>query len=48
MPVSFFGPRPRLVIGFGEDEAGELYVLTSRGRGPKNDTGMVRKIVPAP
>jgi hypothetical protein len=37
-----------LVIGFGEDEAGELYVLTSRGRGPKNDTGMVRKIVPAP
>ena len=40
------GPVGGLVIGFGEDEQGELYLLTTLSRGPKSDTGVVWKIEP--
>lgn len=35
------------VLGFGEDSAGELYVLTTDNTGPTGETGRVHKIVPA-
>ena len=35
------------VRSFGQDDDGELYVLTSDASGPKGDTGKVYKIVPA-
>lgn len=35
------------VRSFGQDDDGELYVLTSEASGPKGDTGKVYKIVPA-
>jgi glucose/arabinose dehydrogenase len=36
------------VLGFGEDNNGELYVLTSRSGAPAGDTGQVWRLVPAP
>lgn len=38
----------RLVLGFGEDAAGELYVMTTRNLGPVGTTGEVYRIEPAP
>jgi glucose/arabinose dehydrogenase len=35
------------VLGFGEDDAGELYVLTSDSTGPTGETGRVYRIVAA-
>lgn len=35
------------VLGFGEDEAGEIYVLTAQSIGPQGETGAVWRIVPA-
>ena len=35
------------VRSFGQDDDGELYVLTSDASGPKGETGKVYKIVPA-
>ncbi|MBZ0306228.1 MAG: PQQ-dependent sugar dehydrogenase [Anaerolineae bacterium] len=35
------------LLAFGEDDQGELYVLTSHTEGPTGDTGKVWKIVPA-
>lgn len=35
------------ILGFGEDSAGELYVLTTTNTGPTGDTGAVHKLVPA-
>jgi len=34
------------VIGFGQDDEGELYVMTSDLSGPGGDTGKVWKLVP--
>jgi len=39
------GRLGRFVKGFGEDEAGEIYVLTSTALGPNGRTGDVRKLV---
>jgi len=36
------------IKGFGEDSAGELYVMGSRTLGPGGQTGAMLKIVPAP
>lgn len=38
------GLAGRLVLGFGEDAAGELYVLANETGGPNGDTGVVLKI----
>lgn len=35
------------VLGFGEDAAGELYVLTTEARGPVGNSGMVWRLAPA-
>ncbi len=35
------------ILGFGQDSAGELYVLTTSNTGPTGNTGAVHKIVPA-
>lgn len=35
------------ILGFGEDSAGELYVMTTSNTGPTGNTGAVHKIVPA-
>lgn len=37
----------RNVLAFGQDDAGELYVLTSERIGPGGETGAVFKLVPA-
>ncbi|HUF26216.1 MAG TPA: PQQ-dependent sugar dehydrogenase [Gemmatimonadaceae bacterium] len=39
------GRLGRYVIGFGEDDAGEVYVLTSRSTGPTGATGAIFQIV---
>ncbi len=39
-------PAGRYVTGFGEDDNGELYLLSSDSVGPKGKTGMVFKIMP--
>jgi glucose/arabinose dehydrogenase len=36
----------QMVVGFGYDHDGEIYVLTNAGRGPAGKTGKVWKIVP--
>lgn len=36
------------ILGFGEDAAGELYVLGSSRRGPAGSTGQVFRIAPVP
>ena len=44
------GPERRLnrfLLSFGEDEEGELYLLTSRSLGPAGSSGEVYKIVGA-
>ena len=41
------GPISRMVIGFGHDHAGEIYVLTNTGKGPSGKNGEIWKIVPA-
>jgi len=44
------GPARRLnrfLLSFGEDEDGELYLLTSRSLGPAGSSGEVYKIVGA-
>ncbi len=33
------------VLAFGEDDAGELYVLTAEQAGPQGDTGKVYRLV---
>jgi hypothetical protein len=33
------------VLGFGEDEKGELYVLANKTGGPAGETGVVMKLV---
>lgn len=35
------------VLGFGQDDQGELYVLTNETPGPTGETGVVWKLVPA-
>jgi glucose/arabinose dehydrogenase len=40
-------PLDQYLLGFGEDEQGELYVLTSENTGPSGATGRVWKITPA-
>ena len=42
------GRLGRFIHGFGEDEDGELYVLTTVNLGPSGTTGEVYKIVPPP
>jgi glucose/arabinose dehydrogenase len=37
-------PLGRYLLGFGEDESGELYVLTSANLGPSGSTGEVARI----
>ncbi|HET7321832.1 MAG TPA: PQQ-dependent sugar dehydrogenase [Longimicrobiaceae bacterium] len=37
----------RFILGFAEDQDGELYVLTTRNAGPAGSTGEVFKLVPA-
>ncbi len=39
-------PLGEFLFGFGEDAAGEIYVLTSANAGPVGNTGRVFKIVP--
>ena len=41
------GPISRMIIGFGYDHDGEIYVLSNTGRGPSGKNGEVWKIVPA-
>ena len=38
-------PLSRYLLGFGEDEDGELYVLTSTNLGPSGETGEVFRLV---
>lgn len=38
----------RLILGFGEDADGELYVMTTKNLGPVGQTGVVYRIDPAP
>ena len=40
------GPISRMVIGFGYDQTGEVYVLTNTGKGPSGKNGEIWKIVP--
>lgn len=45
LPIGAEGrPVGGFIIGFGEDQDGEVYILTTRSRGPKGDTGVVRRI----
>lgn len=37
----------QMVVGFGHDHDGEIYVLTNKGRGPSGKNGTIWKIVPA-
>ena len=37
--------RQRFILSFGEDEEGELYVLTSSTVNPRQSTGVVYRIV---
>lgn len=45
-PVQLVMEVPAFILGFGEDAAGELYVLTTERTGPFGGTGKVYKIVP--
>ncbi|WP_435551441.1 PQQ-dependent sugar dehydrogenase [Natrinema sp. CGMCC1.2065] len=45
-PVAVDGNMNRLVYGFGRDDAGELYVLTSATPSIEEDDGAVYRIVP--
>ncbi len=38
------GPIPYYVLGFGQDNAGELYVLTTDSLGPSGTTGSVYRL----
>jgi hypothetical protein len=38
-------PANSKIIGFGEDPAGEVYVLTNADTGPENATGGIYKLV---
>ena len=42
------GRLGRFILGFGQDEDGEVYVLTTENVGPFGTTGRVYRIVPAP
>jgi glucose/arabinose dehydrogenase len=44
LQVAGQGALGHFVLGFGQDEAGELYVLTSDASGPRGNTGLVWKI----
>ena len=48
--LSVAGPangRPgRFILGFGQDDEGEVYVLTTQVVGPTGTTGRVFKLVP--
>jgi glucose/arabinose dehydrogenase len=46
LQVAGTGPLGQFLLGFGQDNAGELYVLTSDASGPQGSTGQVLKIVP--
>lgn len=39
------GPFGRFIKGFGEDEAGEIYVLSTTKPGPSGNTGDVRRLM---
>jgi hypothetical protein len=39
------GKLGHFVLGFGQDSAGEVYVLTTDSRGPTGSTGKVFKLV---
>ncbi len=41
-------PLTHFVLGFGEDNSGELYLLASRSTGPSGTSGQVFRIVAAP
>lgn len=38
----------RFILGFGQNQMGELYVLTTANAGPTGESGEVQRIVPAP
>jgi hypothetical protein len=40
------GTIPRYILGFGQDAAGEVYVLTTDNAGPTGTTGRMFRIVP--
>lgn len=42
------GRLGRFILGFGQDEDGEVYVLTTENVGPFGSTGRVYRIVPVP
>ncbi len=41
------GPISRMIVGFGYDHDGEIYVLTNTGKGPSGKNGEIWKITPA-
>ena len=48
LPAELTSPTGRLghyVLGFGQDPAGEMYVLTTDQTGPTGTTGQVLKLV---
>ncbi len=45
-PFAVANETNQYVLGFGEDAAGELYVLTSNNVGPRGETGRIFKIMP--
>jgi glucose/arabinose dehydrogenase len=45
-PFTVAVEQDQYVLGFGEDAAGELYVLTSNNVGPKGQTGRIFKVTP--
>ncbi len=40
------GPISHMIVGFGYDHDGEVYVLTNTGKGPSGKNGEIWKIVP--
>ena len=40
------GGKDKMIVGFAQDRAGELYVLTNTGKGPTGNNGEIWKIVP--
>ena len=44
-PLARLAELEEFVLGFGEDAAGELYVLTTETTGPTGDTGKIWKLV---
>jgi glucose/arabinose dehydrogenase len=46
LPAGRQGPKDLRILSFGQDEKGELYILTSEEITPKSMTGSVYKIIP--